>query len=117
MVHRGVPGAEVQQLESVAATLEALKAGRVDATAIDQSTGRWYTTREPDTYKVVPEGWDSQSYSASVKPGDQIWLNFVNTVLHEAMAGLDFPLYRAAFQTYFGVDLPNPPLGFPVEYK
>jgi polar amino acid transport system substrate-binding protein len=116
MVHRGVPDAEVQQLESVAATMEALKAGRVDATAIDQSTGRWYSTREPEAYKIVPEGWDSQSYAASVKPGDQIWLNFINTVLHEAMTGLDFPLYRESFKTYFGVDLENPPLGFPVEY-
>ena len=30
------------------------------------------------------------SYAAAVKPGDQVWLNFVNTVLHEAMAGVDF---------------------------
>ena len=30
------------------------------------------------------------SYAAAVKPGDQVWLNFVNTVLHEAMTGVDF---------------------------
>jgi polar amino acid transport system substrate-binding protein len=117
MVHRGVPDAEVQQLDSQAATLEALKAGRVDAAASDKSTGRWLTVNETGTYKVIPEGWDSQTYAGAVKPGDQIWLNYVNTVLHEAMTGLDFPLFQAAFKTYFGEDLPNPQLGFPMEYK
>jgi polar amino acid transport system substrate-binding protein len=117
MVHRGVPDAEVQQLDSQAATLEALKAGRVEAAASDKSTGRWLTVNESDTYKVIPEGWDSQTYAGAVKPGDQIWLNYINTVLHEAMTGLDFPLFQAAFKTYFGEDLPNPALGFPMEYK
>jgi polar amino acid transport system substrate-binding protein len=41
----------------------------------------------------------------------------VNTVLHEAMTGLDFPMYREAFKTYFNVDLPNPRLGFPLEFS
>ena len=117
MVKRGVSDATVEQFDSVAASIEALKAGRVDATAVDLSSGQWFTVREPDTYKITPEAWDAQSYAASVKPGDQIWLNFVNSVLHEAMTGLDFPLYQAAFKTYFNVDLTYPPLGFPVEFK
>jgi polar amino acid transport system substrate-binding protein len=117
MIHRGVPDATVQQFDSVAASIEALDSGRVDATGIDLSSGRWLIAQNPDRYKVVPEGWDAQSYSASVKKGDQEWLNYVNTVLHEAMVGLDFPSYKAAFKTYFGEDLPNPPTGFPVEFK
>lgn len=117
MVHRGVPDADVQELDSQAATLEALKAGRVDAAAIDMSTARWYFAQNPDTYKVIPEGWDSQSYSAAVKPGDPVWLNFVNTVLYEAMIGLDFPLFKEAFAHYFGEDLSTPALGFPAEFR
>lgn len=117
MVHRGVPDADVQELDSQAATLEALKSGRVDAAAIDMSTARWYFAQSPDTYKVIPEGWDSQSYSAAVKPGDPVWLNFVNTVLYEAMIGLDFPLYQEAFAHYFGEDLATPALGFPAEFR
>lgn len=117
MVHRGVADATVEQYDSVAATVAALDSGRVDAVAIDQSTARWMVAQNPDTYKTTPEGWDAQSYAASVKPGDQIWLNFVNQVLMQAMVGLDFPIYQAAFKTYFGEDLPNPPIGFPVEFK
>ena len=117
MVHRGVADATVEQYDSVAATVAALDAGRADAVAIDQSTARWMVAQNPDSYKTTPEGWDAQSYAASVKPGDQIWLNFVNQVLMQAMVGLDFPIYQAAFKTYFGEELPNPPIGFPVEFK
>jgi polar amino acid transport system substrate-binding protein len=117
MVHRGVPDAQVDQYDSVAASIEALDSGRADGTAIDLSTGRWIVAQNPDQYKTVPEGWDAQSYSASVKPGDQIWLNWLNTAMHEAMVGLDFPLYRDAFFTFFGEELSPPPTGFPVEFK
>ncbi len=116
-VHRGVPDANVQQLDSVVNSIQALDSGRVDATAVDLSTGRWLVSQSPDKYKTTAEGWDAQTYAASVKPGDQIWLNVVNSILHEALVGIDFPLYQPAFKTYFGIDLPNPPTGFPVEYK
>lgn len=117
MIHRGVPDATVEQFDSVAASVEALDSGRVDATGIDMSTGRWMVAQDPEAYKTIPEGWDAQSYAASIKPGDQVFLNFVNTALQQAMVGLDFPIYQAAFNTYFGVELPNPPIGFPVEFQ
>ncbi len=117
MIHRGVADAKVEQFDSVAASVEALDSGRVDATGIDMSTGRWLVAQDPEAYKTIPEGWDAQSYAASLKPGDQVFLNFVNTALMQGMVGLDFPIYQAAFKTYFGEDLPNPPIGFPVEFK
>lgn len=117
MIHRGVPDSEVQQFDSVAACVEALDSGRVDASGIDLSTGRWLVAQSPDTYKTVPEGWNPQTYAASVKHGDQVWLHFVDVVLHEAMTGVAFPVYQQAFSTYFGVDLEEPPTGFPVEFK
>ena len=117
MVHRGVKDAKVQQYPSVDESVQAMLSGRVDATAIDLSSGRWFTAKEPNKYTTTSDAWDAQTYAASVAPGDQIWLNFVNTAMHEAMVGLDFPSYQAAFKTYFGIDLPTPPTGFPVEYK
>lgn len=117
MIHRGVADAKVEQFDSVAASVEALDSGRVDATGIDMSTGRWMVAQDPEAYKTIPEGWDAQSYAASLKPGDQVFLNYVNTALMQAMVGLDFPIYQAAFETYFGEELPTPPIGFPVEFK
>jgi hypothetical protein len=62
-------------------------------------------------------GWSPQTYACAVKRGDQEWLNFVNTALHEAMTGVEFNAYAASFKKWFGVDLPPPSIGFPVEFK
>jgi polar amino acid transport system substrate-binding protein len=51
-----------------------------------------------------------------VKPGDPVWLNFVNSVFKEAMVGVEFPTYAASFKQWFGVDLSSPQLGFPTEF-
>lgn len=117
LVHKGVPDAEVQQFDSVANSLLALDSGRVDATVVDLSTARWQAAQSPDRYKAGTDSWGPSSYSAAVKPGNQRWLNYVNTVLHEAMAGEQFDAYRVAFQTYFGQELPTPQAGFPFEYS
>jgi polar amino acid transport system substrate-binding protein len=117
MVHNGVPDATVQQFDSVANSVLALDSGRVEATAIDLSTGQYLTAQSPDKYKVAIDSWQPQTYAFAVKPGDQRWLNWVNTALHEYLAGLDFAYYQAAFAEHFGVELGPPPAGFPIEYR
>jgi len=117
MVHRGVADADVQTFDSVANSVLALDSGRVDATAIDLSTAQYKAKQAPDKYKVGTDSWEPQTYAFAVKPGDQRWLNWVNSCLHEYLVGLDFKYYQAAFKDNFGVELPPPPAGFPVEYK
>jgi polar amino acid transport system substrate-binding protein len=117
MVRNGVADAEVSTFDSVANSVLALDSGRVDATAIDLSTGQYLTLQNPDKYKVAVDSWQPQTYAFAVKPGDQRWLNWVNTALHEYLVGLDFAYYQAAFNEHFGVLLPPPASGFPVEYK
>jgi polar amino acid transport system substrate-binding protein len=117
MVHNGVPDADVQVFDSVANSVLALDSGRVDATAIDLSTAQFKAKQAPDKYKVATDSWQPQTYAFAVKPGDQRWLNWVNACLHEYLVGLDFQYYQAAFKENFGVELPPPPAGFPVEFK
>ncbi len=117
MVHNGVPGAEVLTFDSVANSVLALDSGRVDATAIDLSTAQYNVKLAPDKYKMATDSWQPQTYAFAVAPGDQRWLNWVNTALHEYLVGLDFAYYQAAYLTHFGVELPPPAAGFPVEYK
>jgi polar amino acid transport system substrate-binding protein len=117
LVHDGIPNAKVLQLDTQANVMLALDSGRVEAAAIDDSTVRWMAAQEPDKYKVGDTGWWLQTYAGAVKPGDAIWLNYVNTILHEAMTGVEFAEYSAAFKKYFGEQLPNPQTGFPMEYK
>lgn len=116
IVHAAIPQAQVMQFDSVANAVLALDAGRVDAAAIDDSTVRWLARQSPDKYKVGNYGWAPQTYAAAVRPGDPGWLHYVNTVLHQAMTGVEFDTYAAAFEKYFGVRLAPPPVGFPVEF-
>jgi len=116
IVRAAMPDAEVLQFDSVANTILALDSDRVDAAAIDDSTVRWLVRQNPDKYKAGNYGWSPQTYAAAVRPGDPVWLHFVNTVLHEGMTGVEFAAYAAAFLKFFGVKLAPPPVGFPVEF-
>jgi len=117
MVHAALPEAKVDQYESQDLIYQALESGRADAAATDQSSLAWYMTQNPGRYKDAGYGWNPQSYSCAVARGDQDWLNFVNTALHEAMTGVEFDFYANSFKTWFGNELAPPQIGFPVEFK
>lgn len=117
LVHKALPEATVDQYEAQDLLYQALQSGRADAAATDQSSIAWYVTQNPGQYKDAGYGWSPQTYACAVAKGDQDWLNFVNTALHEAMTGVEFDTYAASFKTWFGKDLPPPAIGFPVEFK
>lgn len=116
MVGLALPQAKILQIDTQANVMQAADSGRVDAAAVDQSTVRWLLVQQPGKYKDTGFGWYPQTYAGAVQPGDAIWLNFLNTALHEAMTGTDFQAYAAPFKTYFGQDLPTPTIGFPMEF-
>jgi polar amino acid transport system substrate-binding protein len=116
-IHLAVPQATVDQFDSESACLEALNTKRVGAYMHDQSSVRWFMNKFPGHYKSSGYNWMPNLYSAAVRPGDQVWLNYVNTVLHDAMTGIEFASYSASFKKWFGVDLPTPTIGFPLEYS
>lgn len=117
MVRQALPEAKVDQYDSVDLIYQALNSNRADAAATDQSALRWFMNQNPGRYLDAGYGWNPQTYACAVKRGDQAWLNFVNTALHEAMTGVEFGTYAASFKTWFGVDLPPPEIGFPIEFK
>jgi len=117
MVHAALPEAKVDQYDAVDLIYQALNSGQADAVATDQSAIAWFMTQNAGKYKDAGYGWNPQSYSCAVKRGDQDWLNFVNTALHEAMTGVEFDFYAKSFKTWFGKDLAPPAIGFPVEFK
>src|SRR2546422_1063848 len=116
LVPVALQSSQVLQLDSQATVIQALDSNRVDAAAVDQSTVRWLVVRFPDKYKDSGFGWYPQTYAAAVKPGDPVWLNYLNTVLHEAMTAVEFAGYRDSFKKWFGITLKEPSVGFPVEY-
>lgn len=117
MVHAALPEAKVDQYESVDLMYQALNSGRSDAAATDQSSLSCFMAQHPGRYADAGFGWNPQSYSCAVKPGDQRWLNFVSSVLHEAMTGVEFNAYAASFKQWFGAELSPPRIGFSVEFK
>nr|WP_062118469.1 transporter substrate-binding domain-containing protein [Aureimonas sp. AU40] len=117
LVHKALPEATVDQYDAQDLLYQALQSGRADAAATDQSSIAWYVTQNPGQYKDGGYGWSPQTYACAVAKGDQDWLNFVNTALHEAMTGVEFDTYAASFKKWFGKDLPPPAIGFPVEFK
>jgi polar amino acid transport system substrate-binding protein len=116
MVQAGVPDAEVSTFDTPANAVLALDSGRAEAVASDLSTAQYLTLQSPDKYKVAVDSWWPQTYAFAVKPGDQRWLNWVNTAMHELLVGVDYAYYQRAFLERFGVELSPPAAGFPVEY-
>jgi polar amino acid transport system substrate-binding protein len=117
LVHQALPEAKVDQYDSVDLMYQAVNSGRADAAATDQSSVKYLMVQNPGRYRSPAYAWSPQTYACAVKRGDQDWLNFVNTTLHEAMTGVEFPMYAASFKQWFGVDLPTPAIGFPMEFK
>jgi polar amino acid transport system substrate-binding protein len=113
MVHAALPEAKSTN-ERVDLRVSGSPGG---AAATDQSSAKWLIVTTPGKYLDSGYGWNPQSYSCAVKRGDQDWLNFVNTTLHEAMTGVEFGTYSASFKKWFGVELAPPAIGFPVEYQ
>jgi polar amino acid transport system substrate-binding protein len=117
MVHQALSEAKVDQYESVDLMYQALNSGRADAAATDVSSLRWFMVQNPDRYVDAGFAWGPQTYACAVKKGDQDFLNFVNTALHEAMTGVEFAAYKASFEKWFGVSPPEPDIGFPSELR
>jgi polar amino acid transport system substrate-binding protein len=117
LVHQALPKAKVDQYDSVDLMYQAINSGRADAAATDQSSVKYLMVQNPGRYRSPAFAWSPQTYACAVKRGDQDWLNFVNTALHEAMTGVEFPTYAESFKKWFGVELPTPAIGFPMEYK
>lgn len=111
-----VPDVQVDQYPSIADAIAAMDAGRADAAGVDLSSGKWFASATPGQYKFT-DGYNSQTYAAAVKPGDQIWLNLVNSCFHEAMVGINARRHRASFKQWFGDDVPLPKVGYPLEFE
>lgn len=117
LVHQALPKAKVDQYDSVDLMYQAVNSGRADAAATDQSSVKYLMVQNSGRYRSPAFAWSPQTYACAVKRGDQDWLNFVNTALHEAMTGVEFPMYAESFKKWFGTELPTPQIGFPMEYK
>lgn len=117
MVRDALPDAKVDQFDSVDLMYQALNSGRADAAATDSSSLRYYMKQNAGRYVDSGFSWNPQTYSCIVRQGDPDWLNFVNVAIRESMTGTTFPVYKAAFERWFGETPPEPKIGFPSEFR
>lgn len=116
-VHDVVEGVAVDQYEEQGLVFEAVDTGRAHGGVVDLANVMWLTNQYPDRYRMGGKGEIAQSYGCAVKPGDQRWLNYINTVLREAMAGRNWNEYADAYEHWFGNRPSAPATGFPEEYR
>lgn len=106
----------VDQYEDQALLYQALESGRCDAAVCDMSNAKYQAVLDDSFIASGISGYP-QNYGAGVQKGDQVWLNYVNTVLIDAMSGATYQSYIDAFEEWFGVRLDPPTTGKPAMYK
>jgi len=116
-VQRMVAGAKDDQYESQGLVYQAVDSGRADAGAVDLSSIKWLASQQPEKYTDSGFGFNPQNYGAAMNPYDQVWINYVNQVLLDAMTGTTYPLYFAAYEKWFGETPVVPAIGMPSMYR
>lgn len=116
-VQHMLPGALDDQYESQGLVYQAVDSGRADAGAVDLSSIKWLASKNPEKYTDSGFSYKQSNYGAAMNPYDQVWINFVNQVLLQAMTGNLFPRYSAAFEKWFGEVPPTPIVGMPVMFR
>lgn len=106
----------VDQYEDQALLYQALESGRCDAAVCDMSNAN-YQAASDDSYIASGISGYPQNYGAGVQKGDAEWLNYVNTVLVDAMSGATYQSYIDAYEEWFGVTLDPPSTGKPGMYR
>lgn len=106
----------VDQYEDQALLYQALESGRCDACTPDMSNAKYLAATDPNFIASGISGYP-QLYGGGVAKGDQEWLNYVNTVLQDAMCGATYEQYNIAYEKWFGVALDAPETGKPEMYR
>ncbi|HOV26038.1 MAG TPA: transporter substrate-binding domain-containing protein [Pseudobacteroides sp.] len=114
-----LPDAIAEQYEEQAMVIQAVNSGVVDAGIIDRSNLEWEIKQHPELYRDAGHYTYPQNYGIAMRPDDQIWINFVNTVLQDAMTGASYELYINAYSKWFGMNdqLSPPTVGMPKIYR
>lgn len=116
-VQRMVPGAKDDQYESQGLVYQAVDSGRADAGAVDLSSIKWLASQQPEKYTDSGFGFNPQNYGAAMNPNDQVWINYVDQVLLDAMTGATYPRYFEAYKKWFGDELTPPAIGMPSMFR
>jgi polar amino acid transport system substrate-binding protein len=117
IVQDALPGSKDDQYENQGLVYQAVDSGRADAGMVDLSSIKWLAHKQADKYLDSGFAFHPQNYGAAMRQNDQIWINFVNQVLIDAMCGESFQLYKTAYAKWFGDEIPTPSIGKPGMFR
>lgn len=117
MVQLILKGAKDAQYQGTAILYQVISSGRADAAAIDLSSIMWLASKQPDKYLDAGISFYPFNYGAAMRPDDQEWINYVNSVFLDALTGKTYLLYNDAYEKWFGKKLPAPTVGKPAMYR
>ncbi len=66
--------------------LNDLKIGRVEAVIVDEVVGKFYVSKEPESFKVLDESLAAEEYGIGVKMGNEELLNELQKAIDEMIA-------------------------------
>lgn len=112
-VQTAVPGAKVDTYEEQALVYQAVASGQADGGVCDKSNVSYLVGENPDLYFDAEIYFNQNNFAAGMDPNDQVWVNYVNTVFMDCMTGMTYAQYNAAYEKWFGVQLPEPSVGKP----
>lgn len=119
IVNSYIEGAVAEQFEEQAMVIQALSSGVIDAAAVDLSNLQYAVAQNPEKFKDSGYYTYPQNYGLGMRPDDQEWINFVNTVLLDCMTGATYQSYIDAYTMWFGETnlLSAPTVGMPKQYR
>jgi len=98
------PNAKIAGFNTTAASIQALKSGKVDALIENNAIIGGLVKNEPSAFQVLKgDPIRPALFSIGAKQGDQTWLNYINNFIRNyTISGQN----EASLQKWFGLDLP-----------
>ena len=103
MMEADFPDTTLTPFDTVADAIQALKSGKVDAMPTDGSVAKGLAADDSGLRVLDGPGLAVSVVSVGVKPGDQLWLNYLNTFIknyNTSNAG------NASYLKWLGEDIP-----------
>ena len=99
------PDAKISDFNTTADSIQALKSHKVDALIENNAIIAGLVKDNPSDFTIL-QGDELRPalFSFGVKPGDQLWLNYLNTFIRNFNVSGE---NEAALQKWFGLDIPD----------
>ncbi len=113
-VHNVMPNAQVIQIETQAASVLAVEAGRADAAMVEHPMAMYMAAQNPDKFKAGKDSFTPNNFGIAVRANDWPWIYWLNTTVNDLVSGLYYAQFAPIYKKWFGEDPTYPVSGSPI---